>query len=256
MEILLSLRLFVFGILKRIWLLLPAFISDPLDIAERLGMSYDFPQWISWFLLGLGIIVAIFLTYHDLRQQKLALEKQLNEKTKIRRKPVLKAETVFEAHHGKFGQTCGLRILNDSVEEAHDCKARLIELAFFEPMQGLSLDRWPLNQELQMDKTIRANSTANLDVTCLVNSHGGDLQIAYKDITIREDHKLARDIAKGILFMIDVSSKDTEPLYSVCLLSPRLGWGYDFKMITGNLAERPGLNSYQQSNSRRGDYQK
>ncbi len=45
-------------------------------------MKYIIPQWIALLLFGLGWFVAIVLTYHDLRQQKIKLEKQMDDKAK------------------------------------------------------------------------------------------------------------------------------------------------------------------------------
>ena len=61
---------FTFGIFTRMYWLLPSLASDPFDIAERwLGMNYDAPQWLFWVLLGVGLFVAAFLTYNDVKQK-------------------------------------------------------------------------------------------------------------------------------------------------------------------------------------------
>jgi hypothetical protein len=79
MEILKSLRLLVIGVLKRIYWILPTLVLDPFDFAERLlNVSYDVPQWAVWVLFAAGWVVAILLSYHELRMQKVALEKPPN----------------------------------------------------------------------------------------------------------------------------------------------------------------------------------
>ena len=67
---------FVWGTIKRLWALLPAFLADPFDIAERwFRVTYQPPDWIFWPLLVLGLLFAAALTYHELRMQKVELEK-------------------------------------------------------------------------------------------------------------------------------------------------------------------------------------
>jgi len=41
-------------------------------------VSYEIPQWAIWTLFSLGWAIAITLTYHDLRMQKIKLEKPPN----------------------------------------------------------------------------------------------------------------------------------------------------------------------------------
>jgi len=79
MELFKSLRLFILGVMKRIYWLLPTLILDPFDLIERLlNVNYDIPQWAIWTLFTIGLMIAIILTYHELRMQKTALEKPIN----------------------------------------------------------------------------------------------------------------------------------------------------------------------------------
>lgn len=79
MDFLKSIWFLLFGILKRIYWLLPALLLDPFDLAERLfKVNYDMPQWGAWVLASLGVFVTIVLTYHELRMQKVALERPTN----------------------------------------------------------------------------------------------------------------------------------------------------------------------------------
>ena len=79
MELFKSLRLFVIGILKRIYWILPTLVLDPFDFIERLlNVNYDVPLWAIWTLFTIGWMIAIVLTYHELRMQKVALEKPIN----------------------------------------------------------------------------------------------------------------------------------------------------------------------------------
>ena len=77
MELLRSISFFLSGTLKRVQWYLPPLLLDPFDIAERLfKVNYPPPQWLAWFLFGLGWFIAIILTYHELRKQNMALDKQ------------------------------------------------------------------------------------------------------------------------------------------------------------------------------------
>jgi len=72
-----SLRLFIAGIIKRIYWLIPALFLDPIDLLERIfGEAMNTPSWIGWLLIGLAMFIATFLTYHDLRIQSIAIEQQ------------------------------------------------------------------------------------------------------------------------------------------------------------------------------------
>ena len=77
MEFTKSLGYFLFGIIKRFWLLLPTLLSDPFDIAERwFNMQYVAPPYMFWLLLSLGCLAAAIMTYHELRCQNLQLSKE------------------------------------------------------------------------------------------------------------------------------------------------------------------------------------
>lgn len=77
MDTLISLRDFLWGIIKRCYWVIPSLLTDPFDIAERLGMTCPVPSYLFWLLFGLGIFVAAFLTYHDMRRKNRELNKQV-----------------------------------------------------------------------------------------------------------------------------------------------------------------------------------
>ena len=65
-----SFGLFLVGILKRLYWLLPSILSNPFDIAERwLGIHYDPPQWLFWVLLEIGLFIASFLTCYEVKRR-------------------------------------------------------------------------------------------------------------------------------------------------------------------------------------------
>jgi hypothetical protein len=91
MELLKSLCFFITGVFKRIYWILPTLILDPFEIAEKLfGVNYDVPRWAIWSLFAAGWVVAILLTYHELRMQKVALEQPTN------------CIEAYKAKHGKL----------------------------------------------------------------------------------------------------------------------------------------------------------
>src|SRR4030043_1730793 len=94
-----SLGSFIIGILKKIYWLLPSLLSDPFDIAERwFGINNYAPQWLFWVLIGLGLFIASFLTYNDLK-------KKLDE---------IKEEFYFEPTGNSFTTKTGSVLLNVS----------------------------------------------------------------------------------------------------------------------------------------------
>jgi len=83
MEYLKSLGLLLLGIIKRLYYLIPSLFTDPFDFLERwFKVNYESPQWLFGVLLSLGIIIAIALAYHEIRMQKVSLEKRLGDRTK------------------------------------------------------------------------------------------------------------------------------------------------------------------------------
>jgi hypothetical protein len=73
MELLKSIRLFLWGIIKRIYWILPTLILDPFDLAKRIfNINYNMPQWSVWTLFVLGCLIACILTYHELRLKTVA----------------------------------------------------------------------------------------------------------------------------------------------------------------------------------------
>lgn len=68
MELLKSIRFFLWGVIKRIYWILPTLILDPFDLAKRVfNINYGMPQWSIWTLFVLGWLIACILTYHELR---------------------------------------------------------------------------------------------------------------------------------------------------------------------------------------------
>jgi len=72
MEFFKSASKFLIGTVKRVQWYLPPLLLDPFDIAERVfRMTYFIPQWVAWTLFALGWLVAMLLTYHELRMQTI-----------------------------------------------------------------------------------------------------------------------------------------------------------------------------------------
>ncbi len=80
MEFLTSLGLLCIGTVKRLYWLIPALALDPFDFGERFfGVMYDPPTWIAWILAGVGLAVAVALTYHELRVQAKGLKAKVED---------------------------------------------------------------------------------------------------------------------------------------------------------------------------------
>ena len=70
MEYIHSFGLLCRGVIKRIYWLVPAMVTDPFDVLDRLGVHMNIPPIISWLLVGLGFMIAITLAYHEQRLEK------------------------------------------------------------------------------------------------------------------------------------------------------------------------------------------
>jgi hypothetical protein len=63
-----SFGLLLWGILKRLYYLIPSLLLDPFDFVERwFKLMYKPPEWLFWVLLAGGLFIATFLAYHELR---------------------------------------------------------------------------------------------------------------------------------------------------------------------------------------------
>ena len=83
-----SIRVFLWGIIKRVWILIPAFLLDPFDVYNRYinpnlpeqwrsGNAVDMPsEWFPFVLFSL-LMYAALLTYHELRKDHQTLAEQV-----------------------------------------------------------------------------------------------------------------------------------------------------------------------------------
>jgi hypothetical protein len=67
MELLKSIRPFLWGVLKRWYLIISPIILDPFDWSQVFKLSYNPPGWAIYLLFLLGLLAASFFTYHELR---------------------------------------------------------------------------------------------------------------------------------------------------------------------------------------------
>jgi hypothetical protein len=99
MEFLKSINSLFLGILKRLYYLIPALFTDPFDFLERwFKMIYEPPQWLFWLLLILGFALATILAYHEVRMQKVRLERQLDERQKRKDIRITLGQFLAEGH--------------------------------------------------------------------------------------------------------------------------------------------------------------
>ncbi len=61
-------------------------------------MIYEPPQWLFWLLLTFGFAIDVILAYHEVRRQKVSLERQLDDKTKKREIRKVLAEFLSEGN--------------------------------------------------------------------------------------------------------------------------------------------------------------
>lgn len=74
MSFLKSVGYLLWGIIKRLYYVVPALLLDPLDLADRLfEIQYAPPKPLMWSLFGIGLFIAVALTYHELRK-RIALQ--------------------------------------------------------------------------------------------------------------------------------------------------------------------------------------
>jgi hypothetical protein len=141
---------------------------------------------------------------------------------------------------------------------------------FATPQKGISLDRWPTNRNLQWAEgqlsessgslSIPGESSAILDVVRLKPMGNVDRRV-YIAFVGTDKFRKDQSLSKGyeILFLINVTSKETQPVYAVCSLSQshqvvssddnaskeyRIPVGLKLELL-GVMSERPDLTKYQ-----------
>ena len=84
------LKRYFWGIIKRLYWLLPSLLADPFDVTERwFNLMYTAPPYLVWILVGIGFLIASFLTYRELYiESKVELAKKskptvLREKSRL-----------------------------------------------------------------------------------------------------------------------------------------------------------------------------
>lgn len=119
MELLISLWLLTKGILKRIYWLIPVLFLDPFDFAERwFNVTYEAPQWLMWVLVAIGFAIAITLTYHELRTQKVNVDRQVENLIDARPSISVSCETCYgNLHVVNNGNIANFRAKAKQIEE-------------------------------------------------------------------------------------------------------------------------------------------
>jgi len=74
-----SLTEYLKSVLKRWWWLVVGLIGGLLGLAPLVGINLEIPSSVGWLIFFIGLFVAQFLAYHDLRVEKIKLEDDLKE---------------------------------------------------------------------------------------------------------------------------------------------------------------------------------
>lgn len=78
MELLDSTRELLWGIIKRLYWLIPSLFTDPFDFIERwFKITYEPPSYLFWVLIGMGLAIATVMTYNDVKKQNASLHSQI-----------------------------------------------------------------------------------------------------------------------------------------------------------------------------------
>jgi hypothetical protein len=81
-ELFASARLFATGLVRKWYVFLITFFADPFGLVEQItGNKILLPQRFVPHLLLLSFLVAVFLTYHELRSENVAVQRRLRNAT-------------------------------------------------------------------------------------------------------------------------------------------------------------------------------
>jgi hypothetical protein len=59
------------GVIKRLYWIIPGLVTDPFDVLDKWGVHMNVPPVISYALTGLGFSIAVLLTYHEQRMKAI-----------------------------------------------------------------------------------------------------------------------------------------------------------------------------------------
>jgi len=105
---------FFCGVCKRAVWFVPPLVLDPFDIAGRVfNVDWIVPQWVALSLFILGWIIAIILTYHELRVQNISLG------MKIKSAPIVTPVLAKPKKYLRADHSMALREVADSMETIH-----------------------------------------------------------------------------------------------------------------------------------------
>ncbi len=234
MELLKSAGLFFLGILKRIYWLLPTIFLEPIDLVGRLrGVNLNLPQWLNWALFILCWLIAITLTYHELRKQKLILEKKAKPKLSV-------VAYEWSSNRGLSGGTWWLKVINEGIDNAQgEGILERIELAESKPDKSLA--SYPQSRPLLWSgaNPIPGGCSSALDIIYrepeTLSSYHYDL--AYNDYS---RGSIGLPTGMDILMIISITSSNTFPLFTVCYFLGKDSLTLDrFEVLASNLSERP-----------------
>ena len=176
------------------------------------------------------------------------------------KEPRLAIKGIARSHYGKKGHSWDLIIKNLGTDRADDCKGTLVGIDFAKPTEGLSMEWWPKNEQLQwaerlpsmlQEFSIPGLESRNLRV--IVNELSKpqtpyhDIRTVYiayaRDELSRERSPLDAgtlftptsnitvDTASCIL-VIGITSKNAVPIYAICYLTrDYAGFGYELNLL-------------------------
>lgn len=156
--------MFLWGIVRRFWLLVPAFLLAPLDVLERAGAPVDIPIYAFYSALTAGLAAAAVLTYHEVRTRTVTLEDRVRPKLKVE---------LDEPRPSPSGtrKWVRLHVTNEAHEQVRDCQGKLLEV---KPLEQISVGLPDPEQNLMWSsrggdapdvrRSINAKSSEYLDV--------------------------------------------------------------------------------------------
>ena len=134
-----QIRPYVWAVLKRWYWLVLAVVSGVGDAGTVLG-GFPVPQWIWWFGMGLGVVVAQFLAYCDVAGELATARSRLRELDTSQAKMAYVAQCLGEADELKR-EVDGEEFRDEMMWQAHHNRL-LADLAHWEDEVRATLRRW------------------------------------------------------------------------------------------------------------------
>lgn len=203
-------------------------------------------RWILATIIAVGVVFGVTFLVN------LFIRAPVYIKFEGEREPQLIVENDTSVCNHKLGYSWRLKIKNNGIDVAENCRGQLVEIADEVPDPNWGWQRWPKNEFLSWangDITTRIQAKQTMELEIL---YGGGYQqylyLAYaRDDNFRQDYA-PRSLRGNIVLIIMITQNGKLPIYAVCLFYKHCA-GFKNLELKAVISECPDISLYQRPNS-------